>query len=88
VSIESRPQRRLFVEGNNDLHAVVEIARRLHPETPSWFQEDLIKDAGSDTRALKLFQTAIKVQATMDSSSTPTRPMASASRTDGAPFPS
>jgi hypothetical protein len=60
VSTASRPKRRLFVEGNNDLHVVAQIAMKLHPEEPSWWHKDLIRDAGSDTKALAEFKTAIK----------------------------
>lgn len=60
MSTESRPTRRLFVEGNNDLHVVAQVARKLKSKMPEWWQTDLIRDARSDTGALAEFKTAIK----------------------------
>jgi hypothetical protein len=53
------PERRLFVEGNNDLHAVIHVMRTLRPEwdheARSWIG---VKNSGNDHEALKDFELA------------------------------
>lgn len=56
--------RKLFVEGNNDVHVVVHLLKKLCPHLPTevktWGGGLDIRDAGDDQRALKLFGEAIR----------------------------